>query len=141
MLPDMDDYEDDLDEITDEMEELVIPDKTYNLNYASKRIEGLIDESDARAQAITKSLITEAEEYAVYDPGYGMIVSDLIGMPMNYAVSEIKDRIEETLLQDDRFDSVTFTDVQIDKRSVALLFTVHCADGEDIAMKGVNIDV
>ena len=53
-------------------------------------------------------LILNVERYAfpIYSRDYGSELSDLIGTPRDYAISEIKRRITEALTQDDRITSV-----------------------------------
>ena len=69
------------------------------------------------------------------------MANDLIGEDMIYVRSELKDRIEAAILNDDRFESVEFTDEVVEKRKITLSFTVICSDGEVIEMEGVEIDV
>ena len=67
--------------------------------------------------------------------------NDLIGEDMVYVRSELKDRIVEAILYDDRFEAVEFTDEVVEKRKIILSFTVICSDGNEIEMEGVEIDV
>lgn len=140
MLPNSDTYDLD-DELDEEFEEEVIPNKTFKLNFEKKIIEGFIDGDEAKKQAIQKILITESEEYPIYEFGYGIMLNDLIGEDMIYVRSEIKDRIVEAILNDDRFEAVEFTDEVVEKRKIILSFTVICSDGDEIEMEGVEIDV
>lgn len=139
MLPDTENYEE--DEMQEDLTEERIPDKTYFLDFNKMTIGCLIDGEEAKSQAVRKLLLTEAEVSPVYDAGYGRIFENLYEFPMTYAVVEAKDRIEEAVLQDDRFESVIFTDQQIQKRSILLSFTVVCADGDTIEMEGVEVNV
>lgn len=140
MLPNSDTYDLD-DELDEEFEEEVIPNKTFKLNFEKKIIEGVVDGDEAKKQAIQKILITESEEYPIYGFGYGIMVNDLIGEDMIYVRSELKDRIVEAILYDDRFEAVEFTDEVVEKRKIILSFTVICSDGNEIEMEGVEIDV
>lgn len=140
MLPNSDTYDLD-DELDEEFEEEVIPNKTFKLNFEKKIIEGVIDGDEAKKQAIQKILITESEEYPIYGFSYGIMLNDLIGEDMIYVRSEIKDRIVEAILNDDRFEAVEFTDEVVEKRKIILSFTVICSDGDEIEMEGVEIDV
>lgn len=140
MLPNSEAYDLE-DEIDEDFEEEIIPNKTYKLNFEKKTIEGIIDGDEAKKQAIQKILLTESETYAIYDFGYGVMLNDLIGEDMIYVRSELKDRIQEAILYDDRFESVEFTDEVVEKRKITLSFTVTCTDGNEIEMEGVEIDV
>lgn len=139
MLPDTENYEE--DEIQEDLTEETVPDKTYRLNFDTLTIGGMVDDEEAKCQAVQKILLTEAEEAPVYDPGYGRIYEDLIGKPMTFALSEVKMRIEDAVLQDERFDSVVFTSWEIRKRAIVLSMTVTCSDGSEIEMEGVEISV
>ena len=140
MLPNSDTYDLD-DELDEEFEEEVIPNKTFKLNFEKKIIARVIDGEEAKKQAIQKILITESEEYPIYGFGYGLMYNDLIGEDMVYVRSELKDRIVEAILYDDRFKAVEFTDEVVEKRKIILSFTVICSDGNEIEMEGVEIDV
>ncbi|MCI8363388.1 MAG: DUF2634 domain-containing protein [Eubacterium sp.] len=139
MLPNIDNYEE--DEFQDGLVEKIIPDKTYHLNFKTMTIAGLIDDREAKEQAVNKILMTESEVYPIYDAGYGRIFDDLIGKPLSYALSEAKDRIEESVLQDDRFVSVSFFDQKVEKRKLTLSFIISCTDGEEFKVEGVEVDV
>lgn len=139
MLPDTENYEE--EETREELTQLIIPDKTYLLDMTKQRIGTFIDTETAKEQAVMKILLTEAETAPIYDAGYGRRFEDLYGTSLNYALSEAKDRIKEAILQDDRFDSVDFTEQTIQDRTILLSFTVFCSDGERIEMEGVDINV
>lgn len=140
MLPNSDTYDLD-DEIDEDFEEETIPNKTYRINFEKKTIEGIIDGDEAKKQAIQKILLTESETWPIYGFGYGLMKDDLIGEDMIYVRSELKDRIQEAILYDDRFESVEFTDEVVEKRKITLSLTVTCTDGDEIEMEGVEIDV
>lgn len=140
MLPDTENYEE--EELEEDLQEEVIPDRTYYLNFETKTIDSrMIDDTEAKEQAVKKMLLTEAWEALAYIDGYGRMFSDLIGTPMTYALSEAKDRIREAVLMDDRFLSVTFLKQEIHRRSVLLSMQIQCADGDEIEMEGVEINV
>ena len=139
MLPDIDNYEE--DEFQEDLAEKVIPDKTYHLNFRTMTISGFIDDREAKGQAVNKILMTESETYPVYDAGYGRMFDDLVGKPMSYALSEAKDRIKESVIQDDRFASVSFIDQKIKKRKITLSLFITCTDGDEVKIEGVEVDV
>lgn len=140
MLPNSDTYDLE-DEIEEEFEEKAIPDKTYRLNFEKNTIEGMLDGDEAKKQAIQKILLTESEEYPMYSYGYGSMFNDLRGEDIVYARSELKDRITEAILNDDRFEAVTFTEDKIEKKKIILSFEVLCSDGSEFVMEGVEVDV
>lgn len=86
--------------------------KTYYINFQSKKIEGfLIDEIECLKQAIYLMLNTEKYEYPIYKE-YGFRFNDLINSEKEYFLAEIRPRIEECLLQDDRIQQVLSVDVK-----------------------------
>lgn len=141
MLPDTE-YYDQEEETEEDLKEESIPEKTYRLNFETKTIGGYIDDLEARKQAVKKILLTEYGVYQIYsEEDYGRIYEDLIGKPMTYAVSEVKARIREAILTDERFETVDFTEQKINGRKVAFDIVVTCADGESLSMEGVELNV
>lgn len=140
MLPNPDAFELD-DELENDFETEVLPDKTYRLDFASNSINGMIDETRAREQAIMKIIMTEAEEYLIYDYDYGCALVDLIGEQPPLVQSDIKDAIETGILSDDRFESVEFTNEKLERGRLTLSLTVTCTDGEEINLEEVEVDV
>lgn len=95
-----------------EEEKKVYPSKTYYINFKTKKIEGfLTDEVEALKQALLLMLHTELHEYPIYKD-YGFKFQDLISSEREYLLAEIKKRVEDCVLQDDRVRSVL--DVQVD---------------------------
>lgn len=81
------------------------PSKTYKLNDNNK-IYNYVDGLEAIKQTVHKILSTERYAYMIYSWDYGFEVEDLIGEPYNYVILELKDRITEALLQDDRIEEL-----------------------------------
>ena len=82
------------------------PSKTYRIHVADEKISGTADDLLAIEQAIYKILNTERYEYLIYSWNYGIELADLFGMPIPYVYSEVKRRITEALLADDRISEV-----------------------------------
>lgn len=78
--------------------------KTYKLS--SDKIQGYTDDLEALQQAIYKVLATEKYEYPIYGFSYGIDLESLIGKDPIYVQIELKRRIRECLLQDERIVSV-----------------------------------
>ena len=57
-------------------------------------------------QAIYLILSTERYQYLIYGWDYGIETGDLIGRPPDYVQSELKRRIREALMWDDRVTAV-----------------------------------
>lgn len=79
---------------------------TYRLNLENKRIEGYCDRQDAMKQAIEKILLTQVYAYEIYSDQYGMELAGLIGKNQAYVESELKRRMKEALLTDERITRV-----------------------------------
>ena len=60
----------------------------------------------------------------MYSYGYGSMFNDLRGEDIVYARSELKDRITEAILNDDRFEAVTFTEDKIEKKKIIFRRTI-----------------
>ena len=80
------------------------PSRTYKL--FGRKIQGLTDGIEAIKQAIYKALNTEKYEYPIYSFNYGAELESLIGKDPAYVKVELKRRITECLMQDDRIQSV-----------------------------------
>lgn len=82
---------DDLDLITFAVE--TQPSYTHKLDIDRNRVRGMTDERDAVLQAVYLILNVERYAFPIYSRNYGSELSDLIGKPKDYAMSEIKRRI------------------------------------------------
>ncbi len=80
------------------------PSKTYKMT--ESKLQGFIDELKALKQAIYKILSTEKYEYPIYSFYYGIELESLIGKDKDYVKIELKRRVRECLLQDERITSV-----------------------------------
>ena len=140
MIPNPDAYELD-DELESDFEEVMIPDKTYRLDFENKCIAGMIDDRTAQEQAILKILMTEVDEYLPYDDTYGCALVDLIGEQPPLVQSLVKDSIRDGILADDRFESVSFTRESLKRGVLTLDLTVTCVDSTEIEIEGVEVNV
>jgi len=105
------------------------PTRTYRLNLNEMRIGGYIDGQEAMKQAIYKILNTERYDYIIYSWNYGSELAELYGQPIPYVYSEIKRRITEALLRDDRITDVGDFSFSQDKGRVTVKFTVETTEG------------
>ncbi|GIP35512.1 DUF2634 domain-containing protein [Paenibacillus sp. J2TS4] len=101
------------------------PSLTYRLDLKNKRISGRIDGLEAVKQAVYKILRTERYEHLIYTPNYGSELISLLGKDSGLFHSELKRRIQEALMQDDRVQEVTDFDVTYLGDSASVEFTVH----------------
>lgn len=115
------------------------PTKTYKFNIENNVINGFCDNLEAMTQVVYKILNTERYKNIMYSWNYGIELLDLFGEPINYAVSELKRRITEALIQDDRIQSVDNFEYKTDRRNVYMTFTVHTIFGDIQSEKVVNV--
>jgi len=82
------------------------PTLTYAMDLEKNYIRGNTDKLAAMEQTVYKIIFTERYEYIIYSPNYGVQLKDLFGMPKTFVIPEIKRRITEALLWDDRITRV-----------------------------------
>lgn len=122
-------------------EHIVQPSLTYEVNLKEKRIIGKVDGLKAIRQAVHKILSTERYEHLIYSPDYGSELTGLIGRDPLYVQSELKRRISEALLQDDRIEEVGEFRFTVLEDRVLVSFTVISLFGKWDEHKEVKQDV
>ena len=120
-----------------ELVEEVEVSKTYKLTDTS--IKGYIEELEALKQFIYKVLSTERYEYPIYSFDYGIELESLIGKDIEYVQIELKRRIEECLLQDERISSVDNFEFEVKGDELYCTFNVGSIYGNLLIDKGVSI--
>lgn len=105
------------------------PSITYGLNIAKGNVSGKIDELQAVKQSIYKILNTERYQYLIYSWNHGVEFGDLIGESPSYAIPEIKRRITEALMQDDRIIGVDAFSFETERNRVHVTFEVSTIYG------------
>ena len=136
MLPETEDLQSD-----ELVEETVYPNDTYILDFENKIIRRISDDDEQTLQqAIMKILLTESDEYSIYDD-YGREFGDLLGENTAKVMETIGSRIEDAILKDDRFNGVEITDIKANRGNVIVSITVTTSDDEEIQMEGVELDV
>lgn len=110
--------------------------KTYRI--LDKKIQGFTDELEALQQAVYKVLSTENYEYPIYSFSYGIELESLIGKDSTYVKIELKRRIQECLLQDERIKSVDNFTFTITGDEMVCTFKVDSIYGEITVTKEVN---
>lgn len=111
-----------------------MPSKTYYINRNTNRISGYIDDKDAIIQAIYLILSTERYESVIYNWYYGTEFDSLVGKDRDFVKSELKRRIAEAILEDDRILDVTDFDISFNKDVANVVFLVETNIG------GININ-
>lgn len=122
-----------------EIEKKTMPSLTWKINEERAEVRGTVDELEAMQQAVNKILQTERYRYAIYDWNYGVELEDLYGKNVSYVIPELKKRIEDALLADDRVTAVTDFSFRQEKGSVTAAFMVHTIFGEMKAERTVDI--
>ena len=107
-----------------------IPSKTYYINRNTNRISGYIDDKDAIVQAIYLILSTERYESVIYNWYYGTEFDSLVGKDRDFVKSELKRRIAEAILEDDRILDVTDFDISFNKDVANVVFLVETNIGD-----------
>ena len=121
------------------IEKKTIPSLTWKIIEERAEVRGMVDELEAMKQAVYKILQTERYRYDIYDWNYGVELEELYGKTVTYVIPELKKRVEDALLADDRVTAVTdFSFVQ-EKGSVTATFQVHTIFGEVKAERTVDI--
>lgn len=116
-----------------------VPWATHKLDIEGQRVAGMTDKREALRQAVYLILNVERYAYPIYSRNYGSELVDLIGQPMDYAMSEMKRRITDALMQDDRITGVDDWTFETGRKSVLVRFTVYTIYGELEATKEVEI--
>ena len=107
-----------------------MPSKTYYINRNTTRISGYIDDKDAIVQAIYLILSTERYESVIYNWYYGTEFDSLVGKDRDFVKSELKRRIAEAILEDDRILDVTDFDISFNKDVANVVFLVETNIGD-----------
>lgn len=89
-----------------QIEAIVQPSKTYKIDTKNNSVAVIINGLDAVKQASDLIMSTERYKYSVYSWLYGVELDSLIGKEYDYVSVEIKRRIKEALMQDDRIIDV-----------------------------------
>lgn len=111
--------------------------RTYKIT--GNRIQGYTDGLDALKQAIYKVLNTERYEYPIYSFNYGVELENLLGKDPVYVQIELKRRIRECLLRDDRITEVDNFKFEFNGDQLKCTFDVHSIFGNLTISREVNI--
>src|SRR5690606_11994314 len=113
-----------------QVEEEQQPSLTYGIDFEKGREVGMIDVIEAVKQAVFLILKTERSRYLRYTADYGSELEGLIGRDRLFVQSELKRRIREALMRDDRIEDVTNFRLQFNGDRVLVRFTVISNFGE-----------
>lgn len=111
--------------------------RTYKLT--DTNIQGFADSLEALHQAIYKVLNVEKYEYEIYSFNYGIELENLIGKDSDYVKIELKRRLTECLLQDDRIQSVDGFNFTATNDNMVCTFNVTSIYGDLQISKEVSL--
>lgn len=116
------------------------PSFTYKMYLEDGLVRGYTDGLEAVKQAIYKIIMTERYQYVIYSWNYGIELQDLFGEPVTYVCPELKRRIQEALLWDDRILQVDNFQFDFPKKGVVhVSFTAHTIFGDAQGEREVNV--
>lgn len=110
--------------------------KTYKIE--ENKIVGFCDGKEALEQTIFFILNTERYNYLIYSNSYGHELNVISELDKDIANSELKRRISDAILQDDRVDNVGDFEFSYSEDSVLVKFTVFSIYGNIKIEKEVN---
>ena len=125
-----------LDENLEIVEEIETS-KTYKILIDGNN--GYIDGIESLKQFIYKLLNTEKYNYPIYSFNYGIELENLLGKDYDYIKIELKRRIEECLLDDERINSVNDFKFTRNLDSLRVESNVESIYGNTSIRKEVNI--
>ena len=114
-------------------------DTTRTYKFTEDNLSGYIDNLEALKQSIYKVLSTEKYKYPIYSFGYGIELESLLGKDPDYVKIELKRRIEECLLEDERIEGVTDFEFSQEVDCLYCSFNVISIYGEIAVVKEVDI--
>lgn len=104
--------------------------RTYQLDLENKRLGRRIAENaEAMNQAIFILLSVERFDYKIHSYDYGVELEELIGKRRGYVEADIRRRLNEALMQDDRITGTSEFRFSTDRESVTVEFTVQTIFG------------
>lgn len=114
-----------VDELTDELYVRRFYDKTYRVNIPLDVVQGETKDVIALQQTIYFILGTERYQFPIYSWDYGVELADLFGRPIKYVKPELKRRVREALIQDNRINDVTDFEFAEGRNTLHTTFIVH----------------
>ena len=116
-----------------------LPSKTVRLDLTNGRLSGFTDGLEAVRQAVYVILNVERYQYLIHSWNFGVELRDLFGKPMTWVMPEVKRRIAEALLRDDRITAVDGFVLTPDQHRLSVSFTVHSVFGNFEGVTEVDV--
>ncbi len=128
------------EELASTIERQKMPSRTYKINMGTDSMGGHCDGLEAVKQAAYKALHTERYDFLIYSWNYGAELKDLFGQQLTYVYAEVKRRIEEALLQDDRIQKVSdFAYEKTARDTLHITFHVESSEGNFESELSINV--
>jgi len=107
-----------------------LAERTFRLDEESGIVRGLADGQEAARQAMRLILHTERFRYEIYSFRYGTELEGLAGKGDSFLFPEIKRRVTEALLTDDRVSATSDFIFKRIRTRVAVRFIAHTIFGD-----------
>lgn len=133
MIPNVD------DDLLADIEIIEQPSLTYEIKLDRDKMGNYINGIEAMKQSIYHIINTERYQYLIYSWNYGVELADLFGKPIAYCYPEIKRRITEALLHDDRVEELDSFEFTYSKGDVLVKFRAITTEGDVDVEKVVKI--
>ena len=106
------------------------PSLTWFIDQKSKRIRGTCDGYEAVKQAVDIILHTERYLWQIYRPSSGVEDDGLIGLDSGYVALELRRRITDALMMDNRVTGLSEFHTAVSGDSLSLSFVVNTVYGD-----------
>lgn len=116
-----------------------MPTLTHQIQIEIDRIIGKCDGLEAIKQLVYITLNVERFDWHIFSPDFGVELKDLFGQPIQFVLPEIKRRITEALMQDDRITDVADFEFTTERSKVHCTFKVYSVFGTFEEETVVNI--
>jgi len=107
-----------------------MPEETFGLDFSKNRIGGSLSGLEAAEQAVRLILSVERYSHIIYSYNYGTELSSLIGQPASLVLPELKRRVTEAVMCDDRVTGTSDFEFETRGNAVSMSFTVNTVYGD-----------
>lgn len=126
-------------DLTNGVEFVQQPSKTWYINQETGRIQGEIDGLAAVTQAVDVLLNVERFRWQIYRTYSGVQWEGLIGQDPGYVASELQRRITQALTMDDRVRGISNFSYSMNGNTLTASFTVNTVYGATQTTVEVNV--
>ena len=125
--------------LTNGVEFVQQPSKTWYIDKTSNRISGTVDGLAAVTQAVDIILNVERFRWQIYQPYSGAQWDGLLGQDPGYVASELQRRITAALTMDDRIKGISNFSYTASSDILTASFTVNTVYGDTQTTVEVNV--